>query len=708
MYRACLLSLAFFFLFFNYAEFVTSQESSEDSPTKLEEVIVEGESEQTDYAVEDAATATKTETPIEEIPQSIEVIDRNLIDDQRAEQLQDIVYNVAGAVPGDSNIIPYTMRGFRAQLMKDGFTYTNVIFLNVFLEELTNVERVEFLNGPSSVLYGNAAPGGLINIITKTPLPYFYASAEGTIGSYDFYRGQIDVTGPITKDKSLLFRLSGSYRNSDSFRDFIYSERVFLAPVISWQINPNMNLILQGEYQYIDQPFDDGIVAVGDKVADIPISRNLAEPTDHTSYKSYLGRAVLETNITKDVLLRNAFRYYRAHADTFDHKSAVLLPDNRTLERIIFDSTLDNDMYTFRNDLIVNFDTGPLNHKVLFGIEYINDDTSNPGKFIPSTSIDIYDPVYGSSEVVDPSDVPLLKRRVKTNDLGFYIQDQITIYNKLFLLAGIRYDYINQDILDNGLDPTEKSRRFNNEDNEFSPRLGILYEPIDGLSFYGNYSRSFFLIVANAFSLDGSFLNPETSDQYEAGVKLNLFEDRLSSTASIFRINKKNALTPDPFIPVFAVQVDKERSQGFEINLTAQPVNGLSLIGSYAFIDAEVVKDDIFPSGNELASVPRNSGSLWATYRFYKGPIKGFGLGGGLIGVGKRQGDLMNTFELDGFLRVDAALYYEKAIDGLGIINASLNFKNITDEKYIVVSDSRVSVVPGEPFSVFGTLKWEF
>ncbi len=549
-----------------------AQEKEQESEIILPEVVVPGERREGSYIEEDALTATKTETPIQDIPQSIEVIDRELIDDQGAVQLQDTVYNVSGVVPGDSFLVPYLVRGFRAEILRDGFTFSSTIFLNVLLEELTDVERIEFLKGPGSVLYGNASAGGIINIITKKPLPYLYVSAEGMIGSFDFYRGALDLSVPLNKDNSLLFRINASYRNSDSFRDFIFSERVLVAPVLSWQINPKMNLTLEGEYLYVDQPFDEGLIAVGDEVADIPFSRNLAEPTDRTEFKNYLAKATLETRFNENVSLRNAFQYYRIDADTFDHRSLVLLEDNRTLLRFIFDSTLKDEIYTTQNELNINLKTWSVDHDILIGLEYIRENFDNPARFLPASPIYIFDPVYGIEEPFNPDDVPLIRRSGKLNDLGVYVQDQINLFDRLFVLAGLRYDYLDQSLKDNTSTPDFSFNNIKNEDNEFSPRFGIAYEPIQGVSLYANYAQSFKSLLVNSFTADGSVLDPETSTQYEGGVKFYLWDGRLSSTLALYRITKRNALTPDPVNPIFAVQVDKERSQGFEFDLTAEPV----------------------------------------------------------------------------------------------------------------------------------------
>ena len=185
--------------------------------------------------------------------------------------------------------------------------------------------------------------------------------------------------------------------------------------------------------------------------------------------------------------------------------------------------------------------------------------------------------------------------------------------------------------------------------------------------------------------------------------------DKLLTTLALYNIVKHNAYSADPtFGPAFAVQVDKERSRGVEFDITGEIFRGLNIIASYSYIDAEVIEDDFFPDGNKLAAVPKHSGSIWATYKLYSGPLEGLGVGAGIIGVGKREGDLINTFELDGFARLDAALYYERVVNENILIKASINFKNITDKQYIASSESRFEVLPGIPFSVFGNIRVEF
>ena len=246
-------------------------------------------------------------------------------------------------------------------------------------------------------------------------------------------------------------------------------------------------------------------------------------------------------------------------------------------------------------------------------------------------------------------------------------------------------------------------------DWQVSPRIGILYQLTPEVGVYANYSRGFNFSLGLGVSADAKLFKPERSTQYEAGFKLDLFGGRLFSTISAFRIDKKNVFVQDPVNGLaFGVQVDKERSQGIEIDLASQLTDEWNLIATYAFIDAEVVEDNFFQSGNELPGVPKNSGSLWTTYFLSCGVLRGFGLGAGFITQSKREGDLENTFVLQSFLRIDGALYYSREFANYGTIEAAVNFRNITDTRYFVNSTSRVNVIPGAPFTVIASLRYYY
>ena len=249
--------------------------ASGDEPIEL---VVTGE--QDGYNSSDASTATKTHTPLRDIPQSIQVIPREVIQDQNAVRLTDIVRNVSGVAlsqtAGDRGE-NYTIRGFDANVYKNGF-------LDSFeatrgFRDSANIERVEVLKGPASVLFGRLEPSGIINLVTKKPLASPYYNVGFTAGSYSFYRPTLDFSSPLTQDGKLGYRLNIAYENSGSFRDFVHKERFLVAPVLSWKIGDKTNLTLEGEYFHSENPHDDGLYLIGGTIIpDIPISRNLTDP----------------------------------------------------------------------------------------------------------------------------------------------------------------------------------------------------------------------------------------------------------------------------------------------------------------------------------------------------------------------------------------------------------------------------------------------
>ncbi len=679
----------------------------EESAKELEPIVVTDEPIEKSYIVEDASTATKTETPVQDTPQSVQVLDRELLNDQAAIRLIDVFYNIPGAVPAEHTTIPYLLRGFMAEILRDGFKPSSFIAGNISEAVLTNVQRLEVVQGPESILYGNISAGGVINLITKQPLPDLYIAPDIFHGSYDLFRTSLDITGPLLEDRSLLGRLNGSYLNSNSFRDFIKDERVFVSPVLAWYLTPKVKLSFDGEYLYASRMVDEGLVAVGDKVANIPISRNLAEPTDESNLEKYSARITLESQITDNIKLRNSFRYYKVQIHMDDHLSAFLLPDNRTLLRNIIQYELDDDIYTSQNDLIVNFDIGSVPNKALFGVEFIRENFDSFNDTLESNPIDILDPVYGEG----PPDPPLLlsiNRFGKINNLGIYVQDQITLFDRLYILAGVRYDLIDQDV-DNEDSRFPEGFNAKKTDSKFSPRLGVLYRVTPEVSAYGSFVQGFNLTARTGVSVDGKIFDPQRSTQLEAGLKFNLLDNRIFSTVSYFWLINKNFIVADPLNPFFfGIQVDKARSRGVEVNVTAQITPEWNLLANYAYIDTKVLKDDFFQEGNELPGVPKNSASLWTTYFFSKGILEGAGLGFGAITQSNRQGDLENTFTLGSFIRLDAAIYYNRSIEQIGNFEASVHFRNITDERYFVNSESRVFIVPGAPFNVLASLRYYY
>ncbi|SMF55854.1 iron complex outermembrane recepter protein [Tistlia consotensis] len=668
---------------------------------RLAPITVEGAGESAygpvaGYKAARTATATRTDTPILDVPQSIQVVPRAVIEDQKADSLAEVVKNVSGVQAGGTlgnRSEALRIRGFETYYFAtDGMPSNQFLGDEVFLD-LANVERVEVLKGPASVLYGNNDPGGVVNLVTKQPLAEPYAAGELTLGSYDFFRPTLDLSTPLTEDGSLGFRVNAAYQRNDSFRDFfIDSERVFVAPVGRWQIDPDTRLTLSAQYSDQKTPFDRGLVASGDGVADLPASRYLGE--DFSVYEADQERFgyLLEHDFNADWSLRSSARVVTGEALRVSADPRTLLADGRTLTRRA--RRQEDHMRELRaqNDLVGEFETGGVGHKLLLGLEAARADRDVNYVLASLASIDIFDPVYGA-EPGDYGAATVQDHRVYL--VGGYLQDQVSLGEQWQLVAGGRFDYADTREILNGAETVQT-------DSHFSPRLGLVYKPLETVSLYASYSQSFLPQVGSSF--DGQPFDPETGEQYEVGVKSELLDRRLSVTLAAFQLTRRNVLTADPDNSGFSVQTGEQRSRGLELDVTGEILPGWRVMASGAWIDAVVTKDNEIPVGNRLNDVPEFSGSLWSTYELQEGELEGLGFGAGLFAAGNREGDLDNSFEIGGYVRADAAVYYRYNEN----LKAAINVENLFDADYIEAARSRTEIYPGAPLTVLGTLSLKF
>ncbi|MEH2298990.1 MAG: TonB-dependent siderophore receptor [Nostoc sp.] len=657
------------------------------------ELVVTGE--QDGYRVPNASTATKTDTPLRDIPASIQIVPRQVLQDQKAVRLQDALQNVSGVTQagnyGGTGAARYIIRGFSQDgNFRNGFRDANFFTLS----EIANVEQVEVLKGPASVLFGQAEPGGIINLVTKQPLSEPYYAADFTVGSYSFYRPTLDISGPLNADKTLLYRLNVAYQNSGSFRDFVDTERIFIAPSLTWKIGTNTKLNLDFEYLNNNTQFDRGIIAIGNRPAPIPISRFLGVPGENDSKTTaYRAGYRLEHQFSKNWQLRNALSITINKVNDFRAEPDSLI-DDRFFNRTFTNAKFETDNYSLQTEVIGKFATGSIIHQPLLGIELNRSEGPLIFRRGILSPIDIFSPVNNSVLSTAPLQTTT-KIQTRTDRLGIYLQDQITLLDNLKLLVGGRFDFTEQKN-DNLLASTSISQ----SDQAFSPRVGLVYQPIPAISLYASYSSSFVPNIGT--SVNGSTFDPAQGTQYEVGVKADL-SNRLSATLAAYQITKANVLTTDPNNPDFSTLTGEQRSRGVELDIAGEILTGWKIIAAYAYTDAQITKDNQYPVGNLLDSVAKNTVSLWTTDEIQRGSLQGLGFGLGLYYVGDRQGDLDNSLVLPSYFRTDAALYYKR-----NNWKAAINIKNLFDEKYYETSQGRDIIYPGAPLTVLGTISWEF
>lgn len=648
------------------------------------------------YNPRSAVTATRTDTPLRDIPQSIQVVPQAVLEDQQTVRVQDALQNVAGVSKwgnyGGTEAGAFVIRGFT----QDG-SFRNGFRDNDFysISEVANIDRIEVLRGPASVLFGQVQPGGIINLVTKEPLAYPFYELGFAAGSYAFYRPTADLSGPLTADGSVRYRLNAAYQNAGSFRDFVNSERFFIAPVLAWDISDATTLSLDFEYLHDDPLYDRGLIALSDGSVPLPINRFLGYPQfDTYTQQVYRAGYRVEHEFSDTLRLRHAGSLYSAYAGGGRTDSSRLVND-RFVRRTLRVDDFRNENYALQTELVGEFATGTIQHELLAGLE-LNRRTSVYDQLsAPLPLLDIFNPNYN---VPRPTSFPdVYNQRIFTNTIGFYVQDQVDLLDNLKLLVGGRLDFTTQD------ESYPSSNEVNNQsDTAFTPRVGLVYQPTDELSLYASFSQSFLPVVGR--SATNTPFVPQRGTQYEVGVKGDWLEGRLSGTLSLFHLTKTNVLTADINDPDFSIQVGAQRSQGAELNLTGEILPGWNVIAGYAYTDAVVTQDNTIPVGNALENVPRHTANLWTTYQIQEGDLQGLGLGLGLFFVGEREGDLPNSnFQLPSYLRTDATIFYER--DNW---RAGLNIRNLFDIRYLETAQFRNIVYPGAPLSIVGSVAVTF
>ncbi|BAY68246.1 TonB-dependent siderophore receptor [Anabaena sp. FACHB-709] len=681
------------------------QPSAQGEPEAPIELLVTGE--QNRYRVPNASTGTRTDTLIRDIPQTIQVVPEQVIKDQRVTRLRDALLNIGGVVQDGgfgSTSDQIGIRGF----FGDG-TFGGSILVDGFkdgrggIRETANVERIEVLKGPASVLYGGVQPGGVINLVTKQPLRDPYYNAELSVGSFSTFRPSIDISGPLNSDKTLLYRLNSVYETSDGFRDFNQDvQRFFISPTLKWEIGKATNLTLQFDYLNDERPFDRGFLAFGEGIIDTPLERFFGEPDDVRKVEEIGLSYRLEHNFNDNWKIRNAFRYQSS--DTFDYRAEpVRLNETTGILTRNFRSNDDyEENYTLQTDVVGKFITGSINHTLLFGVDlarFTSGGTQSrlPGVITPS--INVFNPVYNAipRPGLDELTNVVRNNQDRSTGLGIFLQNQIAFADNLKLLVGGRFDTVDQNSTD--LRDGSESGRY---DSAFTPRLGIVYQPIEPISLYASYSQSFQPNFGTR--VDGSILEAERGTQYEVGVKGEFLDGRLAATLAAYHITKSNIAATDLDNPDFLLPIGEQRNQGIELNVAGEISPGWNVIASYSHIDAEITRDNDGLQGNRPANVPFNTASFWTTYELQQGDLQGLGFGLGLFYVGDRQGDSSNTYIIPGYLRTDAAIYYKR--DNW---RAGINIQNLFNEKhYLGANFGRVAIEPGAPLTVIGSFSVTF
>jgi iron complex outermembrane receptor protein len=668
------------------------------------QVVVTGEQDE-DYAPSSASTATRTDTPLRDIPQSIQVVPRQVIEDQGVTRIGDALRNVSGVTPqvGFGGITDqFTIRGFTdTSTFRNGFRQTGLLGFSP-INSPSTIERIEVLKGPASIMFGQIEPGGVVNFITRMPLSEPFYQAEFTAGQFSFYEPFLDASGPLTEDGRLLYRLGATYRNFGSFVDFVNGENISIAPVLSYQISDSTTLRADYEFFNTSETFNDGL-PLDPIVFDLPNSRFLGEPDNRINSTSHRIGLSIEHQFNENIDLRSTFTAFIANENSRAARLFDLIPGTQEIERTSRENSFRSENYAWQTDLITRFNTGSIKHQLLLGLEFASLSGSNSSIESEIFPINVVNPIY--REPIPPIE-STFSRTDSSTRFGVLLQDQIEVLPNLNLLVGGRYDSTNirfnlEDIFV-GEEPFTLDGDFS--DQAFSPRVGVVYQPIEPISLYASFSRSFQPngAITRRFAQDGESVPPTRGTQYEIGVRAAITEN-LSANLALYHITKTNILTTDPDDPDFIIPIGEARSRGIELDIGGEILPGWNVIASAFLNDAVITEDGDLPIGDTLINAPRTGASLWTTYEIQQGDLQGLGFGLGLFYVGDREAQLPNNFVLPSYLRTDASIFYRRDNWRLGV-----NLKNLFNTQYLESAQNTGLIYPGAPFSVLGTVSVRF
>ena len=721
------------------------QERSDALPT----VDVMGRREQS-YKNSVSFVGTKTATALKDVPQSINYVTKELILDQGAITVNDVVRNMSGVNPY-SFYNDFSIRGFRATGNRNSGNLVNGMRTQTSLwrqSSLANIERVEVIKGPASALFGNAAPGGVINRVTKKPLDVARQSVTLTAGSFGTTRAYTDLTGPLNDKKTLLYRLNLGYENTDGFRELQGLTSYIVAPSFTYRASEQTQLNIDMTYVNHQGKLDRGVAVFGDgSLFSRPISATQSAANDYLRENSVNLSFALSHRLAQGLLFNSTYLFSSYDEDLLEHSqdnAFVKKADGKDNPSLVLMRVTQRQRHfrnnNFNNYLTWDVTTGAMKHKLLVGYDHFNtrllpgssyieaggyllskggtaktfnvkkssdyllDENKNPRTNVPAFDLnssagnryqDISKYIYESKDV-KPSDQ-------YTN--GVYLQEQLT-WHKLQLLLGARMEWFT-DVTQNKNGSESKTHQ-----HAFTPRVGLVYSVVPSTNVYATWIRGFepqsVAVQSNPGS--GGPFDPVESELWEIGAKGEYLNKRLSVTTALFSLRQKNTLynagvsgQPDLMVPI-----GEELSRGVEFDVSGRILPYWSIMANYAFNVAEISKA---PEGTkdlnlQRPGTPRHSANLWTKFIVPTGMLRNLGIGVGLNGVSERKGQVgrrENVVAYPGYALLNLALYYK-----VQEVQIQVNLNNALNKQYYISGYDRLRSFPGAPRNINLTINYRF
>jgi iron complex outermembrane receptor protein len=693
----------------------------QENENQLNEVVI---STKNKYRVKNNFSASRMDMKIIEIPGSVQTITSQTIKDQQINTLTEAVKNIPG-INLFSSYSDYSMRGFRSG---SGYSNENLsvngqpgsLVSYDIVPQSFNIETIDAIKGPASVLFSRATPGGVLNITTKQPKADTRFEADFTYGSFDQYRAMFDATGAISKNKKMLARMIVGYEDTKTLRDYERNKTLFIAPSILYNFSDNTNYKVELNYHQLDAvtSFDRGIFAAQrtDGTYDfraVPISWSRHSAQGENNVRNWSIQSQLNHKFNENFSLHLLNYYVNQFNETpralYGSQSPILATDTMLKNRVSSYGLQKSDYPTLTNNLYaqINFDTGGIKHRSIVGADFIT-----VGRYFEFIEYKMPDAPISNPDNYNDRDETLgnLKDAYVGNEKsinwGFYFQDQIIFSPKLKALVGLRYDNAKYDVkyYFNYPDTKTVTETDKSDAAAFVPRAGLVYLPTENSSVYFNYSQSFQPQFSNNIAAGGPF-DPERGKQFELGAKKSVLKNKVDFTLALYHITKNNVLTPDPTDTsgIRQTQQGEVQSKGMELVAQGELARGLNLIAGYSYNEAKITKSESGDQGQWNPMAPKNTWSVWLKYNVQNGLFKNLGFGVGSNYVGNRITYSGPDFVLPEYTVVDASVSYKYKKASIG-----LNMYNLANKLYFPGAFTSDRIFAGAPRSFRLNLNYTF